>query len=623
MRRVCSLLVALQLSASGACMKDDPAPSPTATAPSSSAEPTTPSTPTTPATPVAAPAPDAAPRYAAKLEDVLALVPKGATAFAIVRDPAALMRGAAWVLDAERKSLDAFVAATDSAGKPPPPELRTFLAKYGPLVTQLAGDLQLERGATIASVNGVPVFVFAATASDALTKAVTAVGLEMPADLLTCKSMPEPAGIVACAEDAKAFDGLVLGDAPGERLAQLKAKLPGLDLERANVIAVVDAATPNEGVAWVVETTPGRLQFDVQIAGVPAGVRGMFTEGTPTALEAVAPGTTFVWGRVDPAGLAPYTASVPAPFDAVVKSVTGEFLYTSVVDPFAMVVLAGVTNPAPFRGAMAMTMIGVGEGTQSLPDGTKVDVKLENIAVDGGTVQAVHASLGDRPELAQFAQYGIKGDGFVFAVERWIAVAVGTESAVVPKIAKVTGAGPSTDLLGSLPEGLARALGDGKAMLAWHLSFDALQSPTLRKTTADAIASLPKDGDPVTATAMAELLDLLGPLSSASGWLTWNDVGPQVHLAVQGFSDPVSEEGKAAQVALGEVAGGNDPGERYGALADRFADSPRALSYRLRAGRVAGADAASLGAVALVGVFAAIAIPAVVKYRERAAAAGG
>jgi len=254
-----------------------------------------------------------------------------------------------------------------------------------------------------------------------------------------------------------------------------------------------------------------------------------------------------------------------------------------------------------------------------LPDGTSIDVKLENVAIEGGTVQAVHASLGDRPELAQFTPYGLKSDAFSFATDQWITLALGTDATVVPKLAKVSGTGPSAELLASLPEGLARALSAGDVVFAWHLPLDGLQTPSLRATTTAAVSALPKGSDPIEAAVIAELLDLLAPLSTASVWLTWNEVGPQIQLAVRGFSDPTTEEGKAAQVALADVDGGNDPGARYGALADRFADSPRALSYRMRAGRVAGAEGSALAAVALIGMLAAIAIPAVVKYRERAA----
>jgi hypothetical protein len=618
MRRLCSLAVALQLSFAGACKKDEEAPPPTATAPSSSSDPAPPVSPATPTSPTVAVTPNG-PSYAAKLEDVLALVPKGATTWAIVRDPGALLRGAAWVLDAERKSLEAFVAAAEAAGQPALPELRTFLAKYGPLVAQLAGDLQLDRGVAVAGVHGEPVLVFAATASDALVKALTTAGLELPADLLTCRSLPEPAGIVACAADAKALDGLVLGAASAERLAQLEAKLPGVDLQRANIIAVVDGEKIDEGVALTVETTPGHLQIGIQVRGAPAELRNALVKGSPTAFGAVAPGSTFMWFRLDPSLLATRMATVPAPFDAVVKTFTGEFLFTSVTDPFAFVVLLGVTDPQPFRGAMALTMLGLGGDKVPLPDGTSIEVKLENVATEGGTVQAVRASLGDRPELAQFAPYGVKSEAFSFATDQWMALALGTDATVVPKLAKVSGTGPSAELLASLPEGLARALSAGEVMFAWHLPLDGLQSPSLRASTAAAVAALPKGTDPMEATVVTELLDLLAPLSTASAWLTWNELGPQVQLAVRGFSDPTTEEGKAAQVALADVDGGNDASARYGALADRFADSPRALSYRMRAGRVAGAEGGALAAVALVGMLAAIAIPAAVKYSERAA----
>lgn len=86
---------------------------------------------------------------------------------------------------------------------------------------------------------------------------------------------------------------------------------------------------------------------------------------------------------------------------------------------------------------------------------------------------------------------------------------------------------------------------------------------------------------------------------------------------MQAFSDPSTDAGKAAQVVIGDVAKGSKPAPLYGVLADRFADSPRARSYRIRAGRAPGAEAASLGGVALVGMVAAVAIPAFVKYMKR------
>jgi len=323
------------------------------------------------------------------------------------------------------------------------------------------------------------------------------------------------------------------------------------------------------------------------------------------------------------AALAPMVASVPSPFQNVVKSLSGEYLLGSTEDPAAILVLAGATDPNPFRGALAMMMLGLGEGTKPLPDGGSIDLKLENVEAGGGTMQVLHTTVKDRPEVAQMKESGMTPEAFAFAGGRWIAGTIGADAKIVDKIVGLAGAGPSDALLASLPGGLASGLRDGKVAFAIHLAFDGLHTSAVHSMLDRAVAAMPKDAGEITADDLRHGMGLFAPLSSISAWMTWNEIGPQAHVAVQAFSDPSTDAGKLAQTALVDVGKGGDPSAIYGALAKQFPDAPRSLSYRIRAGELQGAMTSSMSSVFLIGMLAAIAIPAFTKYMERSRAAAG
>lgn len=614
MRRPTSVLLTLQLALAPACKKDEAAAEAAATTPTEAKDGAAPSSGSAASLPTT-------PSYPAGLDALLDLVPADVSSYMIVRDPGAFVHGATWLVEAERAPIDGFMGLVSR--KDPKADrgeqVRKFLDNYGAFVAALTGGVQLERGAVVYQHDDAGVVLFHATDPDALKKALAVIGIESKAEF-QCKAVAEPSGVVACSELPAAITGFASGKAASKRREELAKAIPGTDLERANLIGIAGDA---EKVVWTVESMPGRLELGVQFAGVPAEARRFAAAGPASALEAVSPGATFVWGRVDMAALEPMIASVPSPFQNVVKSLTGEYLIGATEDPIALVVLAGATDPAPFRGAMAMMMLGMGEGKKELPDGGTLEVKLENVDVGGSPTQVVHATAAGRPEIAQMTDLGMQPEAFAFAGGRWIAATLGADAKIVDKIAGLAGAGPSDALLATLPPGLAGSLRDGKTAFAIHLALDGLHTAATRQAFDRAFAAMPKTGDAPNAEDLRHFMGLLAPISSMSVWMTWNEIGPQAHLALQGFSDPSTDAGKAAQAALLEVGKGGDPAAVYGALATKFADAPRAASYRVRAGETANSMMSSMSSVMLVGILAAVAIPAFTKYIERSKAAAG
>ena len=123
---------------------------------------------------------------------------------------------------------------------------------------------------------------------------------------------------------------------------------------------------------------------------------------------------------------------------------------------------------------------------------------------------------------------------------------------------------------------------------------------------------------PADALTSSDWIDIVyavaSPVSSLTVWSAGEREQPTLRIAVRGFGDTSSEEGRAAQAARAEVdAKRADAATAYGALVTSFADSPRVHAYRARA----GLDDGKGGAVAVFGVLAAIAVPAFTKYLER------
>jgi len=257
---------------------------------------------------------------------------------------------------------------------------------------------------------------------------------------------------------------------------------------------------------------------------------------------------------------------------------------------------------------------------KSLPDGTAMSIAVEDVDDGaGGKLQALRTKFEPSGELAQIRDaLGIQAEVTAFVTKQWAAIAIGTGTAIVPDVVRATASAPTPALLAALPAALARDLGEGKASSATHIELDAVHAPQVRAEIVKALGSaVPAD----TLTA-AEWVDVafavLSPLSSVSFWTAGERAQPTIRIALRGFGDTSTPEGRAAQAARVEVdAKRSDAATAYGALVTSYADSPRLAAYHARAGT--GAD--HRGAAAMIGVLAGIAVPAFQKYIERSKAA--
>ncbi len=599
-------------------MKDDPAPvgaAPAAAASASEAKTTSPSaapvtgaveTPTTPAASTNVP-----------LDPLLDLVPAGATTFFVVRAPYDFIDGfAGIVLGQESLWTKLLDARKDPANPGADAGMRKLLVEFATVKTAIStSGVHLERGV---AVGGDPaIFVFAADDVEAVPKLQRALTTKPEDVKTTCKAVPDVAGFVACSEDAAA----VAAYAPGKSAAALRTTLTGLAIEDANVVG---AASPSGATTTFAVATPaGVLQIDVRPSKGVEELAKVAAPGAATALALVKPGNSFSWGRVDAEFLATQAATAPAMLGNALRGLTGEFLVASIGATPGLVVLAGLSDPTPLAGLVPMAALAKDSIPKTLPDGTPMSLVVEEVDDGaGGKLQAVRTKFEPKGELEQMrAQLGIQAEVTAFVTKQWAAVAVGTGPAVVPDVVKATASAPTPELLAALPPALAKDLGDASVSGATHLELDAMHAPKVREELAKALAA----ADTPAELTKDEWLDLgyavFSPLSSISVWAAGDRAQPTIRIALRGFGDTATDEGRAAQAARIEVAAKRaDAATAYGALATGHPSSPRVSAYLARAGQ---GDPGG-GAVAVVGVLAAIAIPAFQKYiqRSKEAAAG-
>jgi hypothetical protein len=611
-----SLLVALALAAGGC--KKDAEPAPAEAGPVADASPTedpastpvpaqaSPTDPVAPATAAGAPT-LAAVAYPVGLDPLLDLVPAGSAQFGVVRDPEALlslshpfaiavMRVLAEELDRE--------AMTDA------------LTKYGELRTALAGpELQLGKGMAVAEVGGEPVLIYAAATPNALTSIVAKVSGET--DDSQCAAIGEAPGYVACARSAATLAAY----APGKKAAELRKEaagaLPGIDLERANVVALV----ASDRIPIVIETPPGMLQLSFGLPAVALDAATSFAPAKANALGLVPSSPAFLWLHFSVDAVKKRHAVGAPPFVAsLLDQLTGEVFLGSIDSPPGLAMLAGVRDPAPIAGLMALAAAQLDQIPKQLPDGSKLEVALESVDLDGAKTQALHAVLTPSASSGTFyGALGLKTEAWAFAAGEYAGVVFGVEKAGLDTLVARSLTGPSAEAIAAVPPALGRALLDADVVLAMHMPFDGLA--TMSKEDLAGLSG-PQPGlesapfDP--AQMMRALPKLLAPLSSISQWTSMRDGTVVGTMALSVFGDARSPDGKAALDVLDRILDGEDAPPLYAALAAAHGSSPRGHVYEARTGKV-GSD--TLVSVALIGVMAAIAIPAFQKYIERSKAA--
>ncbi|MCX4244251.1 hypothetical protein [Paraliomyxa miuraensis] len=560
--------------------------------------------------------------YAAELDPLLDLVPAGSRAFMVVRD----MGGLLAMADAAMNPLDTTLRTFASGiGGDASKDVALALEGYRSLTTSLRGpSFDASKGVVVADLEGEGVVIYGTSTPDALPtllRALGASGDDMPDE---CKAVDGVAGYAVCAKDA-----VVLGKyAPGKGASGLRGSLAtrlGVeDIDHANVLAhVAKDDDPKEQVTFAVATTPGLLHFTVGVASAPEELARALGKGSSPALGLAAPGSGFWWLKLDPSMIAEQAKSAPFPVRNVLGTLTGEVMMGTLPESGALVVLVGVTDPAPAGGLVALAGMQAAALPKELPDGTKLDIQTQSLDLGGKTTQVLHATVTPTAERAkEFSTLGLTPEAWLVAAGGYVAVVFGGGEEVAKTVANYTGSGMMPDGVRALPKPLAQGLVDGQVSMAMHVPLDGLQSPVVASSIDQIAEQIPAGDLPAGIDAHQMMRSAFGMISSMSGLSMW--MGPPkdglvFHLAVSTFGDPRTEEGKAALEAVAAVQGGADPAATYGALAERFKGSDHAFAYEARAGKN---NAGVLMSVATLGVLAAVAVPAVVKYRDRSKLAG-
>jgi hypothetical protein len=542
--------------------------------------------------------------YPVLLDPLLDLLPAGSQMLVVVRDVDDLLAVADATVGPIDPAMRAFAAA---AGGDAAADVTRTLDGYTRLQAALHGpEFALDKGLVVGDVGGKGVVIYGASKPDALPTLLRSLGAEGDDLPAVCKAVDGMEGYVACTDDAETLAKY----APGKEAAAVRAKLGERlgtkEIDRANVLAHVGKEPdPGKHVTFAVATTPGLLHFSAGLSKAPEELARMLGTGPSPALGLVAAGTGFYWGKLDPTAIAEQAKEQPFMVRNVLGTLTGEILFGSMGEPSAIVLLAGVSDPAPAGGLVAMAGLQVAAIPKTLPDGSSLEVGVETLKISGKDTQVLHAKLtpaGSGAEL--FTKMGLVPEAWLFSAGGYAGVAVGAGKDAVEKIAAHTGGGLAPEAVRALPKPLAEGLVDGEVALAMHLSMDGLQSPQVAEAFEMAAKSVPASELPpgVTPSQIMSLARaIIAPMSGLSLWMGPPKDRMIVHMAVSLAGDPRTEEGKAALAAMTAVASGGDPATTYGELAGRFAGSDRLPGYEARAGKRqdgALASMAALGALA-------------------------
>jgi hypothetical protein len=630
--RPISILAAVALVSAPACNKDDaPAAATPAASDAKTPDAKTPDAKTPDAKTPDAKSPDAKSPIAAvagtppatvvptmpAIEPLLDLVPASADLFVVSRAPLDFVDGFGGVVLGGKTAWSRLLdALADPASPGADAGMRKVLDEFDMIRTTLTTTgLHLDKGLVVAgdsSGRSKGVLIVAADDVETVPKILATFDPKPEGDPMTCKSIGDFAGWVACATDAQALADY----APGKGGAAL-ASTVGDTLGTSAMASInVAARFPNEGSTMTMglHTHSGVLQMDV--AGPKlAELAELDAPGPASALAVVAPGGSFMWMRLDvEAALAKSKKQVPAMAAGMVRALSGEILVSSVAGVPGFALLFGLVDPTPIAGLIPMAALAKDQVPKSLPDGTKLAMTLEDAADgSGGKVQLLRLALEPTGELAAIReQLGWKSEVLAFVTKQFAAISLGAPTEIVAEVAKASTSGASEALLAALPAGLGADLSAGRASIAVHWELDELHAPGVREQFAALAGKLPAGKVPAE-VAVDAAYAAASPLSSISMWASSGASGPVVHMAFRGFGDTSSDEGKAAATARLDVATGKrDAATAYGELVTAYPGSSRITAYRARAGE-GGKDAAT-GVAAVAGALAAIAIQSFSKY---------
>ncbi len=571
----------------GACSKE-PAPEPTPIAKTA--------TPPEPAAPPRTLDPPTA--YAVQADPLLALLPAETSAWAVVRDPAGLLALAApWI--------EHGLEPTTSLMKPEASvaHLRRLASSFAAFREAVGkSDVDLAQGLVLFEHEGTLAYVYAGKSAsdlDAVWRALDLSAIAAP----TCADVPGRAGRFVCTHSTKAPAGYAPGNAAAAYRAQ--AEPAGMSLERANVIGHF----AGDDQPFAIATPPGLLYLAVGPARFDTSIPQLaLAKGQAEALRVAAPGGAFAWLRTTKQEISRQSALAPPIARGVVEAFDGELFIGAVSEPSALAVLAGVSDPAPATGLVALAPLQL-SGTTTLPEGTQMTVRPYNVGDEGDYIQTIRADLEPSDALQRLlTSYGAEPEAWAFSAGHYFAAVFGGDELAVMRIADDEGGDPTSEVLDALPLPMAQALQAGDVGMAIHVPFDVLAAESGRALLSNVAALVP--GSDAEAAPMLERYDTLRralrPVSSLSAWLQLTDGSPVVHVAIAILGDDRSEDGRDAAVVLADIAAGRAAAPLYDGLAAAHGMSPRGVHYRIRAEYEATVN---LGSALLVAGFASAAAP--------------
>lgn len=560
---------------------------------------------------------------AAALDPLLDLIGKDPKTWIVIRAPQDFIDGHAGMIHGAKDSFARVLLAlsVDKARGPDADAgMRKLFVEFDVVQTALAASgLHLDKGiaVTVASDEH-NVTVLAADDAESVPKLARTLSVKPDEVKTKCKLLAAAPGFVACAENDAALAAFEPAKAAASLRSAIVDQLGAESVEASNILV---ATQGDKGpISIGVRTSGGVLQTDVRTSGIEEFLE-IESAGPAGALAVVKPGGSFMWMRLDTAALVKKAgSSAPAMATNMIAALSGEMLVSGLGATPGAVLLIGLSDPTPIQGLIPMAALMKDKVPKTLPDGSKLDVVVETTDDGaGGKLQVLRMKVEPSAELAKIRdQLGLASELTAFVTDKWAAIGLGTGTAVIPEVARATAGEPSPELLAALPTSFATDLKAHKSSMAMHYELDGLHAPGVRDQLVTALAAaVPADSTIAPTDIVDATFAMLAPLSSYSLWTTATTDGNVVfHLALRGFGDGESDEGKAAKQARFDVTTkAKDAATAYGALVAAYPSSPRIEAYRARAGVTT--TGAGTGAAAMAGVLAAIAVPAFKKYIER------
>lgn len=549
--------------------------------------------------------------YANTLESLLDMVGAERDGFMVVRDMRPMISLAKQARTMVDGPVNDVLAEVEKGGKNVDrEEFEEFRGRFDALMDAVDGaGVKWDQGVVVhGQKGGDGIILFQAESVEKLKVLTAAVGAPDTAVTEHCANLDADPAWIACGEsveDAKAFKPGKQGKAV---LDEVGKNLPGVEFDRVNLVFDFDEAT------IAMTSDPGLYEFAMTPKDEELEELAVLSAGAAKALRVVNPGDTFLWGRVNMEQAKKQAGGVPAPAKAMVDAIEGEYLLAGLSDPRSIIMQMGISDPYPVR-----SMIDLGwTQKDALP---KSDPKVPGVSWTFEETEVKVAGETARVLSVLFA--GEKIDEFggmmpprisALVGGGYLTFGVGLDANGAKALAEASGEGPSKELLNTLPAHLADALESKTALIAYHTSFDSLQSDPLRQSVADNLAKIDLPEKP-PAPAIAGVLKFLAPFSELSFWLTRHETTPVFHFAIRTFGDDRTEEGKAALAALEASYAGKSGKEAYGPLVSKFGSSHRAASYKARAAQAM--DEVSFGGPLALGVAAGIGAASFQKYIDR------